>query len=68
MPVDQPESHPDNAPRSISNPDISETRHVPPGAFPTDSLFQGRQEILIDHNGERYRLRITRNDKLILTK
>jgi hemin uptake protein HemP len=31
-------------------------------------LFQGRQEILIEHKGETYRLRITRNDKLILTK
>jgi hemin uptake protein HemP len=31
-------------------------------------LFNGRQEILIDHNGETYRLRITKNGKLILTK
>jgi len=29
---------------------------------------QGSQEILIGHNGETYRLRITRNGKLILTK
>lgn len=31
-------------------------------------LFQGKQEILIEHQGETYQLRITRNDKLILTK
>ena len=31
-------------------------------------LFQGRQEIQIVHHGETYRLRITRNGKLILTK
>lgn len=31
-------------------------------------LFQGSPEILIDHKGETYRLRITKNDKLILTK
>lgn len=39
-----------------------------PEVIPTDSLFQGRQEILISHNGEHYRLRITKNAKLILTK
>ena len=39
-----------------------------PGVIPTDSLFQGRHEILICHNGEHYRLRITKNAKLILTK
>jgi len=31
-------------------------------------LFRGRQEIVIEFRGETYRLRITRNDKLILTK
>jgi len=31
-------------------------------------LFQGRHEVEIEFRGERYRLRITRNDKLILTK
>ena len=35
---------------------------------PADRLFQGSQEILIGHNGETYRLRITKNGKLILTK
>jgi len=34
----------------------------------TESLFEGRTEILIVHNNEEYRLRITKNDKLILTK
>jgi hemin uptake protein HemP len=31
-------------------------------------LFRGRQEVAIEFRGETYRLRITRNDKLILTK
>lgn len=31
-------------------------------------LLQGRREVLIRHGGECYRLRHTRNDKLILTK
>ncbi len=36
--------------------------------IPAALLFRGRQEILIGHHGETYRLRITRNGKLILTK
>jgi hemin uptake protein HemP len=32
------------------------------------ALFQGRREIIIVHHGQEYRLRITRTDKLILTK
>ncbi|MCO5076312.1 MULTISPECIES: hemin uptake protein HemP [Chelatococcus] len=31
-------------------------------------LFGDKRELVIVHNGERYRLRITANDKLILTK
>ena len=45
-----------------------ESRMLPPGAITTALLFQGSQEILINHNGESYRLRITKNGKLILTK
>ncbi|MFP5410838.1 MAG: hemin uptake protein HemP [Gammaproteobacteria bacterium] len=36
--------------------------------MPAELLFRGRQEILIRHNGEHYRLRITKSGKLILTK
>ena len=35
---------------------------------PSAALFQGRREIVIVHHGQEYRLRITRADKLILTK
>jgi hemin uptake protein HemP len=31
-------------------------------------LFQGRREVLILHEGEAYRLRLTKNGKLILHK
>lgn len=31
-------------------------------------LFRGHQEVLIQHDGETYRLRLTRNGKLILHK
>jgi hemin uptake protein HemP len=32
------------------------------------ALFDGAQEVRIDHHGQEYRLRQTRNGKLILTK
>lgn len=53
---------------------------IPPGAIAANaikpvgtaidsvSLLQGRQEIVIVHDGHEYRLRITRQNKLILTK
>lgn len=39
-----------------------------PDPIPADRLFEGRQEIQIAHGDETYRLRITRNGRLILTK
>ncbi|MBZ0069415.1 MAG: hemin uptake protein HemP [Thiobacillus sp.] len=55
-------------PSSVHSPAESGARTFLPGIIPTDYLFQGSQEILISHNGEHYRLRITKNGKLILTK
>lgn len=34
----------------------------------SENLFNGRKTICIEHNGKRYTLRITSQDKLILTK
>lgn len=34
----------------------------------SNALLRGERELLIQHGGEVYRLRHTRNDKLILTK
>ncbi|PXW62135.1 hemin uptake protein hemP [Methylobacterium sp. B4] len=34
----------------------------------SDVLMQGQREIVIVHDGSNYRLRITSNNKLILTK
>jgi hemin uptake protein HemP len=34
----------------------------------TETLFEGKNEIFIAHHEVEYRLRITKNDKLILTK
>ena len=39
-----------------------------PVTLTSNDLFQGNREVLIEHNGEVYRLRITRTGKLILNK
>lgn len=56
--------------RSDGTPPASPAaRHVPAAAkLHSPSLFGDRREVVIVHNGEEYRLRITRQDKLILTK
>jgi hemin uptake protein HemP len=39
-----------------------------PALVDSNALLDGHREVLIRHGGEVYRLRHTRNDKLILTK
>ena len=39
---------------------------VPP-KVPSEILLGARKELVITHNGREYRLRVTQNDKLILT-
>lgn len=39
-----------------------------PAVFSSAALLQDRAEVLIEHRGETYRLRQTRQGKLILTK
>ncbi len=56
---------PNNAPYPVTAPG---QQSCPPGIIPASLLFQGSREILIDRNGEIYRLSITKNGKLILTK
>jgi hemin uptake protein HemP len=56
--------------------DLCQTKSPGPVALSTltlnkhdsDSLFAGQRELIIVHRGEEYRLRITRQEKLILTK
>lgn len=54
-----------------TNP-IPQTNTAPTSSEPlqclSETLFQGHRELLILHQGETYRLRITRSEKLILTK
>lgn len=41
---------------------------VPAPAIASHTLFKGAREVIIVHHQEEYRLRITRQGKLILTK
>jgi hemin uptake protein HemP len=55
------------------DPESDDTQAVPqPGevavVIPAEQIFGERREVWIEHNGERYRLRITRRGKLILQK
>ena len=45
-----------------------EPENRPEKVVQTGELFGDRREIVIEHDGERYRLRITRRGKLILQK
>jgi hemin uptake protein HemP len=42
--------------------------NVEPPRYCSETLFQGQREVLILHLNETYRLRITKTNKLILTK
>jgi hemin uptake protein HemP len=39
-----------------------------PAVISAASLLRGQRELIIEHAGERYRLSLTKNGKLILTK
>ena len=43
-------------------------KQMPPKYLDSRALFEDAREIRIDHDGQEYRLRQTRNGKLILTK
>lgn len=45
-----------------------ERQPEPVRSISSESLFQGRTEIAIEHSGSIYRLKITRQGKLILNK
>ncbi len=54
--------HQNNAAKSV-------TQHPPmPAVVSAAALLRDRRELVIEHGGERYRLSLTRNGKLILTK
>jgi hemin uptake protein HemP len=39
-----------------------------PQTISSEALLGGRRQLIIQHGGERYRLLVTRSNKLILTK
>lgn len=63
----QPPSEPPTA-ESAESPFAVDSVAVNSVVVDSAQLLQGAREVLIQHGGECYRLRHTRNDKLILTK
>ena len=58
-----------SAAASVAAAAISGSRVVTPvPRVDSTRLLGGSHEIVIEHAGQEYRLRLTRNDKLILTK
>ena len=60
-------SHPPKRPATATGPAPAGEADVPAQSRSED-LLQGRRELLIRHGDEQYRLRLTRMNKLILTK
>lgn len=60
------ENHPG---KRVAQPqDETGSRAAGAGRIDVRDLLQGRREILLVHKESEYRLRVTSNDKLILTK
>lgn len=61
---------PTNAPlRAETLPDVAPaSRVMTRRRIDSRRLLSGSNELVIEHAGQEYRLRLTRNDKLILTK
>ena len=58
-----------SAPASRDNADRAGGGARPmPARVNIDTILRGRQEVIIEHRDEEYRLRITSNGKLLLTK
>ena len=53
--------------RSHAQPGIPASE-TPIPQYDSEQLFHGHRELLIIHYGETYRLKVTRNGKLILNK
>jgi hemin uptake protein HemP len=65
--LDIPDAHPTrDTPSPVAGFSKSPGQRCP--RIDSHRLLQGTRELLIAHAGEHYRLRLTRNDKLILTK
>jgi len=49
-------------------PPQEEVDKAKPLTISSEALLAGRRQLIIQHGGERYRLLLTRSNKLILTK
>jgi hemin uptake protein HemP len=58
--MEQPENRKESA--------SEQTKRMPPKSIKAEQLLQGAREVWIEHAGVRYRLRVTRRNKLILQK
>jgi hemin uptake protein HemP len=52
---------------SEAKPQLRDPSKVAPQKVSSEALFGANRELVIIHNGREYRLRLTQNDKLILT-
>ncbi len=51
---------------NIVRPSVSPHPQLP--RLRSEDLFRSSPELIIEHQGQEYRLRLTRNDKLVLNK
>jgi hemin uptake protein HemP len=49
-------------------PEVATGAIEPEVVIPSNEILQGRREIWIEHEGQKYRLRVTSRGKLYLTK
>jgi hemin uptake protein HemP len=54
--------------RAVDNTQDREPPEPGPRRIESPTLFRGDREVVILHQGQEYRLRITKAEKLILTK
>ena len=54
--------------RSIPRPALPSPTPATARRVSSHALLEGERELVIQHQGSEYHLRLTRNDKLILTK
>ena len=55
-------------PKPPPEPEDKEAAQKPRRVIDADAIFQGAREVWVELDGMRYRLRITRRNKLILQK
>lgn len=53
---------------TLNLPRSSASTRPPLPRLRSEELFRNSHELIIEHQGQEYRLRLTRNDKLILNK